>query len=62
MLVLTRKVDEAVKVGDDCEVVVLSIHGREVRLGFRAPGTVKIVRTEVLEREDAPAPPLKMAC
>jgi len=50
MLVLTRKPQEAVRIGDDIEVVVLEVHGDRVKLGFRAPAEVPIHRGEVHDR------------
>ena len=46
MLVLTRKANEAIYIGDGIEVVVLEAHGSRVRLGFRAPANVSIRRPE----------------
>lgn len=48
MLVLTRKVGEAVRVGDDVQVQVLGIRGGQVSLGFTAPREVRIYREEVI--------------
>jgi len=50
MLVLTRKIDEAITV-DGHLVRVLGIHGGKVRLGIVAPKDVKVLRLEVLERD-----------
>lgn len=47
MLVLTRKIKEAVHIGDDIEVVVLAIDGDQVKLGIRAPKHIDIHRKEV---------------
>lgn len=44
MLVLTRKTDEQITIGDNVNVVVLSIHGNRVRLGITAPTEVTISR------------------
>jgi carbon storage regulator len=52
MLVLTRKRDEVVSIGDEIEVVVLAIHGNKVRLGFVAPESVTILRKEIAEKEN----------
>lgn len=49
MLVLTRKLEESVMIGDDIEVRVLGIHGDQVRLGFSAPRNVALFRKEVFE-------------
>lgn len=44
MLVLTRKTDERIRIGDGVELVVLSIRGRRVRLGITAPAEATIAR------------------
>ena len=48
MLVLTRKVDGVICIGDDIKVHVVQIKGKQVRLGFTAPDHVKINREEVI--------------
>ena len=48
MLILTRRIDEALQISDDIEVVVLEIDGNQVRLGIRAPKDVKVLREELL--------------
>jgi carbon storage regulator len=51
MLVLTRKAQESVMVGDEIEVVVLGMTAEKVRIGIIAPGDVPVFRREVwLER------------
>lgn len=47
MLVLSRKNDERLLIGDDVEIVVLSIQGNRVRLGIRAPEGLRIVRDDL---------------
>ncbi len=47
MLVLTRKKDEAIKIGDDIEITVLSINGDQVKLGIEAPKHIEIHRKEI---------------
>ena len=47
MLVLSRKPQESIWIGDNIEIVVSSIQGNRVRLGIRAPKSVPIVRDEV---------------
>ena len=49
MLVLGRKVDEAIHIGDQIEIKVVSISGNRVRIGIDAPDDVQIVREELLE-------------
>ncbi len=50
MLVLSRKPNEAIKIGQDIEIVVLEVHGDRVKLGFLAPPEVPIHRREVHDR------------
>jgi carbon storage regulator len=47
MLVLTRKLQEAIKVGNDIEITVLAVEGEQVKLGISAPKNVEIHRKEV---------------
>ena len=54
MLVLSRKKNEAIKIGPEIEIIVLEIHGDRVKLGFSAPIEVPIHRREVHERINPP--------
>ena len=47
MLVLTRKSNQSIMIGDDVEVSVLSIMGEKVRIGIQAPRTIPVFRKEV---------------
>jgi carbon storage regulator len=47
MLVLTRKLQESIKVGNDIEITVLGVEGEQVKLGISAPKNVEIHRKEV---------------
>ncbi|WP_068673074.1 carbon storage regulator CsrA [Oceanobacillus sp. Castelsardo] len=47
MLVLTRKKNEALQIGDDIEIKVLGIEGDQVKLGIAAPKSVEIHRKEI---------------
>ncbi len=49
MLVLTRKVNQSIMIGDGVEVVVLDVRGEQVRLGIKAPDDVKVHRKEIFE-------------
>ncbi len=49
MLVLSRKRDEVIKIGDDIEITVVDIRGDKVRLGISAPKEVMVHRKEVYE-------------
>jgi carbon storage regulator len=47
MLVLTRKSNQSIMIGDDIEVSVLAIMGEKVRIGIQAPRDVPVFRREV---------------
>lgn len=47
MLVLSRRKDEAIMLGDDIEIVVLGIDGDQVRLGIKAPKSLQVYRKEI---------------
>jgi carbon storage regulator len=47
MLVLTRKSNQSIMIGDDIEVTVLSIAGEKVRIGIQAPRDIPVFREEV---------------
>ncbi len=47
MLVLTRKTNQSIMIGDDIEVSVLAITGEKVRIGIHAPRDVPVYRKEV---------------
>jgi carbon storage regulator len=50
MLVLSRKLHEIVRIGDDIEVMVVDIDHNKVRLGITAPRNVPVHRLELLQR------------
>ena len=53
MLVLTRKSNQSIMIGDDIEVSVLAIMGEKVRIGIQAPRDIPVFRKEVyLEIQD----------
>jgi carbon storage regulator len=47
MLVLTRKSNQSIMIGDDIEVSVLAIIGEKVRIGIQAPRDIPVFRKEV---------------
>jgi carbon storage regulator len=59
MLVLTRKSNQSIMIGDEIEVSVLSVMGEKVRIGIQAPQRVPVFRKEIyLEiHREAGAPP-----
>lgn len=50
MLVLSRKVDEQIIIGEHIRVTVVSIRGNQVRLGFEAPQDVSVLRQELRDQ------------
>jgi carbon storage regulator len=50
MLVLTRRIGENVRIGDDVVVTVLGVKGNQVRLGVEAPKSIPVHREEIFER------------
>jgi carbon storage regulator len=49
MLILSRKINEKIMIGDDISVSVIEIRGDQVKLGVDAPRTVKVFRQEVFD-------------
>jgi carbon storage regulator CsrA len=52
MLVLSRKVNEQIVIGDQIRITVVSIRGNQVRIGFEAPHDVPILREELLSARE----------
>ncbi|MCK5921202.1 MAG: carbon storage regulator CsrA [Methylococcales bacterium] len=50
MLILTRRIDEKILIGDDIVLCVLDIEGSRVKLGLEAPRDVTILREEIQSR------------
>ena len=60
MLVLTRKSNQSIMIGDDIEVSVLGVTGEKVRIGIQAPREVPVFRKEVylaIQQQEAEASP-----
>lgn len=53
MLVLSRKKEEAILIGDNISVTILGIEGNHVKLGITAPKEIPVHRQEVHERLEA---------
>ena len=65
MLILTRRPQETIRVGEDITITILGVEGNKVRVGIAAPRNVVVDREEVYERkqreltvevEEAPLP------
>ena len=50
MLILTRRVGEALMIGDQTKIVVLGVKGSQIRLGINAPKDVTVHREEIYEK------------
>ena len=61
MLVIARRVGEALYIGPDIVLVIREVQGKQVRIGIEAPSSVAVARAELLPREsrDAAADPEK---
>ena len=53
MLVLSRKREQALLIGENVRVKILEINQNRVKIGIEAPDDVRILREEVLERDTA---------
>jgi carbon storage regulator len=49
MLVLTRRKDESIIIGENTEVLIVDIYGKKVRLGIIAPKSIPVHRKEVYQ-------------
>jgi carbon storage regulator len=55
MLILTRRPQQALLIGDDIQIKVLDVSGDRVRIGITAPREVKVLRQELKPNAAAPA-------
>jgi carbon storage regulator len=50
MLVVTRRTGEKIMIGDNMEIMVISVQGPQVRIGIKAPKDVSVHREEIYKR------------
>ena len=50
MLVLTRKLGESIRIGDNVKITIIEADGNNIKIGIDAPRSVKVHREEVFER------------
>lgn len=53
MLILTRRIDQAIMIGDDITITVLDVQGNNVRLGIEAPIDIAVHRDEIYAKIQA---------
>lgn len=61
MLVLTRKLQEKICIGNDITVTVLRVKGQQVRIGIEAPRDIRVIRGELPPMVDDPKQPVDIA-
>ena len=49
MLILSRKINEKIMIGDDITISIIEVRGDQVRIGVNAPKSVKVFRQEVFD-------------
>lgn len=50
MLILTRRIGEVLRIGDDVSITILGVKGNQVRIGIDAPKDVAVHREEIYQR------------
>ncbi len=56
MLVLSRKLNESIIIGDNVRITIVGVRGNQIRLGIEAPDSVKIFREEILDEPTTGSP------
>jgi carbon storage regulator len=61
MLIVTRRVGEVLRIGEEVSVMIVGLRGKQVRLGITAPQSIAVHREEIVERiaeeKQAASPP-----
>jgi carbon storage regulator len=47
MLILTRRLGEKIRIGDDIVITITAVHGNQVRIGIKAPDDIEVLREEL---------------
>lgn len=50
MLVLTRRLGEAITIGDDIKIVIVDLDASQVKIGIEAPRSIEVYREELYEK------------
>lgn len=50
LLILTRKIGEAVAIGDDIQISIVEVKGTQVKLGIQAPKSIEVHREEIYQK------------
>ena len=58
MLVLTRRLNQSIRIGENVEVTLVEIRGDQIRLGINAPGDVTVDRKEIWLQKQAERKPV----
>lgn len=61
MLILSRRTDESIVIGDEVTITILSVKGKQVRIGITAPPDVSVHREEIYQRIQAGDPEVAAA-
>lgn len=52
MLILSRKVNQSIMIGDDIKITITEIHENSIKLGIDAPEDITVVREELINKEN----------
>lgn len=61
MLVLSRKLNQSIRIGENISISVLRVKGNAIQLGISAPKEIHVVRSELIERDAKDAQPVQLA-